>query len=448
MAGTVTNVLLTVVTDGLTVIVLFVWLWILNWKLTLLFAALLPFSTLMLRQMSKRFRKTSHEIQASMGEISQVTQEAAEGQRVVKAFRGEAVEIAAFRKASERSRRQVMRKVAVSSIGMSLLQVLGAVALALVIHIALTTGEITAGGFASYIAATIWMMGPTRRLAKVNEQIQTGLAAADSAFALLDEAAEDDSGTRELRNVRGDIEYRGVTFRYDGAQRPALCEVSFHVAAGQTLALVGASGSGKTTCASLLPRFYRVQQGEIRLDGVNINELTLANLRDQIALVGQEPMLFDDTLRNNIAYGARGPVDEARVLEAARAAHVLEFASRLPQGLDTPLGERGIRLSGGQRQRVAIARALYKNAPILVLDEATSALDSESERYVQVAVQELMRNRTTLVIAHRLSTVERADQIVVLNQGRVAECGTHRELLARNGIYAALYRNQLNEAAG
>jgi subfamily B ATP-binding cassette protein MsbA len=309
-------------------------------------------------------------------------------------------------------------------------------------------GEISAGGFTSYVSATVWMMGPTRRLAKVNEQIQTGLAAAQSAFELLDEPAEDDTGTRELADVRGDIEYRGVTFGYDGAEGPALNDVSFRVAPGQTLALVGASGSGKTTCASLLPRFYRVEQGEIRLDGVNINELKLANLRDQIALVGQEPVLFDDSLRNNIAYGARGPIDDALLMEAARAAHVLEFAERLPQGLDTPVGERGSRLSGGQRQRVAIARALYKNAPILVLDEATSALDSESERYVQAAMQELMRERTTLVIAHRLSTVEHADHIVVLNRGRVAESGTHTELLAKNGIYAGLYRNQFNDTAG
>jgi subfamily B ATP-binding cassette protein MsbA len=428
--------------------VLFGWLIYLNWKLTLLFVVLLPISTAMLRVMSKRFRKTSHEIQASMGDISQVTQEAAEGQRVVKAFRGEEAEIRAFVAASERSRRQFMRRVAVSAVGMGLLQVVGAVALALVIYLALFMGEISAGGFTSYVSATVWMMGPTRRLAKVNEQIQTGLAAAQSAFELLDEPAEDDTGTRELADVRGDIEYRGVTFGYDGAEGPALNDVSFRVAPGQTLALVGASGSGKTTCASLLPRFYRVEQGEIRLDGVNINELKLANLRDQIALVGQEPVLFDDSLRNNIAYGARGPIDDALLMEAARAAHVLEFAERLPQGLDTPVGERGSRLSGGQRQRVAIARALYKNAPILVLDEATSALDSESERYVQAAMQELMRERTTLVIAHRLSTVEHADHIVVLNRGRVAESGTHTELLAKNGIYAGLYRNQFNDTAG
>lgn len=447
MAGIVTSTVLTLITDSLTVIVLFGWMLYLNWKLTLLFVVLLPITTAMLRYMSKRFRKTSHEIQASMGEISQVTQEAAEGQRVVKAYRGEAAALHAFAAANDRSRRQVMRKVAVSAIGMGLLQLVGAIGLAVVIYLALATGQISAGGFASYVSAAIWMMGPTRRLAKVNEQIQTGLAAAHSAFELLDEPIEDDSGTRELKQVRGDVEYQNVSYRYPGTDQEALRNVSFSIKAGQLVALVGASGSGKTTCASLLPRFYRVEQGALLLDDVNVNELKLANLRDQIALVGQEAILFDDTLRNNIAYGTRAPIDEARLQDAVRAAYVLEFAERLPDGLDTRVGERGSRLSGGQRQRVAIARALYKNAPILILDEATSALDTESERFVQSAMQQLMKGRSTLVIAHRLSTVEHADRIVVLAQGQVVETGTHAELLARDGVYAGLYRSQFNAPA-
>lgn len=447
MAGIVTSTVLTLITDSLTVIVLFGWMLYLNWKLTLLFVVLLPITTAMLRYMSKRFRKTSHEIQASMGEISQVTQEAAEGQRVVKAYRGEAAALHAFAAANDRSRRQVMRKVAVSAIGMGLLQLVGAIGLAVVIYLALATGQISAGGFASYVSAAIWMMGPTRRLAKVNEQIQTGLAAAHSAFELLDEPIEDDSGTRELKQVRGDVEYQNVSYRYPGTDQEALRNVSFSIKAGQMVALVGASGSGKTTCASLLPRFYRVEQGALLLDDVNVNELKLANLRDQIALVGQEAILFDDTLRNNIAYGTRAPIDEARLQDAVRAAYVLEFAERLPDGLDTRVGERGSRLSGGQRQRVAIARALYKNAPILILDEATSALDTESERFVQSAMQQLMKGRSTLVIAHRLSTVEHADRIVVLAQGQVVETGTHAELLARDGVYAGLYRSQFNAPA-
>jgi subfamily B ATP-binding cassette protein MsbA len=379
-----------------------------------------------------------------MGEISQVTQQATEGQRVVKAFGGQETEIRAFTEVNERNRRQAMRKVMVSAVGMGLVQLLAAIALALVIYFALLSGEITAGGFVSYITAVTWMMNPAKRLSKINETIQTGLAAAHSAFALMDEPAETDTGTVTLAHVRGRIEYRHVGFRYPVAESEALQDVSFTIEPGQTVALVGASGSGKTTTASLLPRFYRVNEGEIRLDDGNINDLVLADLRRHIAIVGQETLLFDDTIRHNIAYGHEGPIDEERVMQAARAAHVLEFAQKLPLGLDALVGERGLRVSGGQRQRIAIARALYKNAPILILDEATSSLDTESERLVQAAMQKLMENRTTLVIAHRLSTVEHADRIVVLAQGRVVESGTHRELLAQNGVYAGLYRIQFS----
>ena len=276
------------------------------------------------------------------------------------------------------------------------------------------------------------------------QRVRRILAAAQSIFGLLDEPAEEDTGTVTLTQVRGRIEYRHVGFRYPVAEDDALQDVSFTIEPGKTVALVGASGSGKTTTASLLPRFYRVTEGEIRLDDVNINDLMLANLRQHIAIVGQETLLFDDTIRNNIAYGGEGTIDEVRLTQAAEAAHVLEFARKLPQGLDTFVGERGLRVSGGQRQRIAIARALYKNAPILILDEATSSLDTESERLVQAAMQKLMENRTTLVIAHRLSTVEHADRIVVLAHGRVVESGTHQELLARNGAYAGLYRIQFS----
>ena len=445
IAATVTEALFVIVRDGLSVIAMAGWMLYLNWKLTIFFAVLVPISSLLVRAMSRRFRKTSQQIQLSMGEISQVSQEAIEGQRVVKAFGGQQVEIDAFTMANEKYRRQAMRKVTVSAVGTGFVQLLAAIALALVIYFALLSGEITAGGFISYITAVTWMMSPAKRLSNINETIQTGLAAAESAFALLDEPTETDTGTRTLEQAQGRIEFRNVGFRYPVAESDALQGVSFTIEPGQTMALVGGSGGGKTTTANLMPRFYRASHGEILLDGININNLVLSNLRRHIAIVGQETLLFDDTIGNNIAYGSEGQIDDARLMQAAKAAHVLEFAMKLPDGLNARVGEKGMRLSGGQRQRVAIARALYKNAPILILDEATSALDTESERLGQDAMQKLMKHRTTLVIAHRLSTVEHADRIVVLANGKVAESGTHKELLARNGIYAGLYRIQFSD---
>lgn len=445
IAAAVTTAVYTLVRDGLTVVALFAWMIYLNWRLTLLFLVIAPLTAALIRAMSASFRRASQRIQTSMGEISQVTQEAVDGHRVVKAFGGEQSELAAFAAANERNRKQAMRKVAVSAIGLSLIQLFAAVGLAVVVYFALGAAGVSAGVFASYITAVTWMMGPSKRLTKINEVVQAGLAAAQSIFNVLDEPAEEDSGAQELGKIQGRVEYRHVHFRYPSVAHEALSDVNFTIEPGQTVALVGPSGGGKTTCASLLPRFYRATRGEILLDGVNVNDFRLANLRSHIAVVGQETLLFDDTIRNNIAYGAPAPLDELRLIEAARAAHVLEFAQRLPGGLDARVGERGRLLSGGQRQRVAIARALYKNAPILILDEATSALDAESERLVRDAIERLMANRTTLVIAHRLATVERADRIVVLVGGRVAETGTHRELLARNGVYAGLYRSQFGE---
>ena len=447
IANAVNNAVFVIIRDGLTMLALLALMLYLDWRLTLIFLVLAPISAVLIRVMSRRFRKTSHRIQTSMGEISQVTQEATEGQRVVKAFGAEARERCAFAEANENNRREIMRKAAVSSIGVPIIQFIASLAMALVIYVALNFGSITAGTFVAFIAAVSSMINPAKRLTQVNEVIQASLAAAQSVFGLIDEPAEPDTGTIELKAVKGKIEYRDVRLRYPAAAMDALNGVSFTIEPGQTVALVGASGGGKTSCASLLPRFYPVSGGAILLDDANLNDLKLSNLRSHLALVGQETLLFDDTIGNNIAYGAPGVVDEKRLHEAARAAHVLEFVERLPAGLDTHVGAKGIRLSGGQRQRIAIARALYKNAPILVLDEATSALDTESERYVQDAMRKLMQNRTTLVIAHRLSTVEHADRIVVLARGRVAETGTHAELLARNGIYAGLYRNQFNEVA-
>ncbi len=440
-----------IIKDSLSLATLLGWMVYLNWRLTALFAVLVPVIAVFLRVIGARFRKTSRQIQQSMGEITHMVQEAIEGQRVVKTFCAQPVEIEVFAQINRRNLRQAMKKAAAAAFNVPIIELLAALGMAAVIYLALqqsATGGFTAGDFMSYITAMLLLMPAIKRLTQVNEVVQTALAAAGSVFALMDEAPERDEGTIELADVKGEVQYRHVGFRYPRSEAQVLDDVSFEVRSGETLALVGASGSGKTTLAGLLARFYEVEAGEILLDGVNINALRLNNLRGHIALVSQETVLFDDSVRNNIAYGSHGPVDEARLLEAARVAHVLEFVQKLPEGLDSLVGERGLRLSGGQRQRIAIARALYKNAPILILDEATSALDTESERFVQEAIPTLMRHRTTLVIAHRLSTIERADQIVVLDHGRVVESGRHRELLAADGAYARLYRIQFSERRG
>jgi subfamily B ATP-binding cassette protein MsbA len=442
IAGAVTQGLITVIGDGLTTVFLFGFLFYSNWKLTLFLFIVAPFSMLLVRAMSKGFRRTSQKIQHSVGDISRIAQEATEGHRLIKAFGGADYEQTRFAEASRTNRRQALRKTAISVAGMGVVQFVGSFGFAFMMYMALSDAGMSAGLFVSYVVATTWLMGPMRRLAKVNEVLQTALAAAASAFELLDEPAEQDDGGKAIERVGGRVEYRNVSYRYASAQTDAVKNVSFTIEPGQTVALVGASGSGKTTLASLLPRFYRVSGGTVLLDDININELTLANLRSHIALVGQETLLFDDTLANNIAYGSATSIDRDRLVDAARTAHVLEFAERLAHGLDTRVGEKGGMLSGGQRQRVAIARALYKNAPILILDEATSALDTESERLVQDAMRRLLANRTTLVIAHRLSTIEHADRIVVLSRGEIVETGTHQQLLARDGAYANLYRMQ------
>ncbi|MDH3672561.1 MAG: lipid A export permease/ATP-binding protein MsbA [Gammaproteobacteria bacterium] len=445
LARAATNAVLVIVRDGFTVIVLMLWMAYLNWKLTLVLILLVPPAVLVVRIMSHRLRKASHRIQESVGGISQVAQEAIEGQRIVKAFGAQELEVESFAKVNTSNRRQFMRRVAVSAIGISCMVLAAAAAIAAVLFVAVKSGQATTGEFISYTLAMMWMMAPIKRVAKINETIQAGIAAAHSAFSLLDESPEPDLGTTELPDVKGRVEYKDVEFTYPASAQPALLNVSFSVKPGETLALVGASGSGKTTVVNLLPRFYSVTKGAILVDGVNSDELKLDNLRSHIAIVGQETLLFDDTIRNNIAYGRLDGNDDEAIIKAAAAAHVLEFVNKLPQGLDTVVGEKGLRLSGGQRQRIAIARALYKNAPILVLDEATSALDSESERHVQAAMQTLMENRTTLVIAHRLATIENADRIVVLAQGRVVEQGTHQELIGTGGVYANLHQMQFSD---
>jgi subfamily B ATP-binding cassette protein MsbA len=429
---------------------LLAWMLWLNWKLTLLALVMTPIIVWVVRAISFRLRASSRDVQRGMGDVTQVLQESIEGHKVVKLFGGQHYEAGRFNEQANRVRRYMMKQVAAAAVSVPVMQLIAAIALAVMVYIATlqsSAAEITVGGFGSFVAAMLMLNAPLKRITSVNEPLQRGLAAAESIFELLDQDAEADSGTVTLTRARGEIRFENVSFRYGEAPSPALDAIELAIAPGETLALVGASGSGKTTLVNLVPRFYRPTQGRILLDGYDLAELSLASLRANIALVSQDVVLFNDTVAANIAYGAMNGAARSEVIAAADAAHAMEFIEKMSEGLDTLVGENGVKLSGGQRQRLAIARALLKNAPVLILDEATSALDSESERHVQAALETLMRGRTTIVVAHRLSTVERADRIVVLDQGRIVEIGTHRELLERGGVYAKLYRIQFADQA-
>jgi subfamily B ATP-binding cassette protein MsbA len=385
-----------------------------------------------------------------MGEVTQVLQETIEGHKVVKLFGGQHYESARFDDQANRVRRYLMKQAAAAAASVPIVQLIAAVALAVMVYLATlqsSAQEITVGGFGSFITAMLMLTAPLKRITSVNEPLQRGLAAAESIFELLDQHAEPDTGTVTLARARGEIRFESVSFTYGNSPHAALDGIELTIAPGESVALVGASGSGKTTFVNLVPRFYHPTRGRILLDGHDLEALRLASLRANIALVSQDVVLFNDTVAANIAYGVMNSASRGDIVAAAEAAHAMEFIGKMPEGLDTLVGENGVRLSGGQRQRLAIARALLKNAPVLILDEATSALDSESERHVQAALETLMRGRTTVVVAHRLSTVERADRIVVLEQGRIVEIGTHRELLDRGGVYAKLYRIQFAEQA-
>jgi subfamily B ATP-binding cassette protein MsbA len=440
-----TGVLTIVLKDGLAIIGLLGWMLWLNWQLTLLSLVMTPPIIVLVRVISIRLRNSSRDAQHAMGDITQVLQEAIEGHRVVKLFGGQAYEAGRFDEQVNRVRRFTMKQAAAAAVSVPIVQLIAAVALAVIIYLATlqsSANQLTVGGFVSFITAMLMLTAPLKRITSVNEYLQKGLAAAESVFDLLDQEPEPDSGTVDLARARGEIRFEDVAFSYGDADRPAIDGIDLTIAPGETVALVGASGSGKSTLASLVPRFYHPTRGRILLDGHDLEELRLEGLRANIALVSQDVVLFNDSVAANIAYGTMNGAAEAKIVAAAQAAHAMEFISQMPQGLQTLVGENGVKLSGGQRQRLAIARAILKNAPVLILDEATSALDSESERHVQAALETLMQGRTTIVIAHRLSTIERASRIVVLDRGGIAEIGTHAELLGKAGIYARLYRIQ------
>jgi len=450
VASAATSVVVTVLKDGLAVLGLLVWLLWLNWQLTLICFALIPAIAWVMRTFSGRLRRASRGAQISTANMVEVLQETAHCARVIKVFGGEAQEAARFARTNNDVRGQNMRQAVAAAATSPIVHVFASVAVAVVVYVALVqsaSGQTTVGSFVSFITALLMLLSPLRHLADVNAPLQRGLAAAESVFQLLDEAPETDPGTLDIGRAQGRIEFRDVGFRYPGAERDALSGIDLDIAPGQTVALVGQSGGGKSTLAALLPRFHTISTGSLRLDGHELEALTLRSLRRNIAYVSQDVLLFNDTVAANIAYGDMAGAPRADIEAAAAAANALEFIRALPDGFDTVIGENGSRLSGGQRQRLAIARAILKDAPILILDEATSALDNESERLVQGALENLMHHRTTLVIAHRLSTIENADRIVVLAHGRVVESGDHATLMAHNGTYAQLYRLQFSEAA-
>ena len=442
-----TSSLTTLVRDTVTVLGLLGYLLWLNWQLTLIVFGMAPLTLWVVRMASKRLRGLSRKAQQNIGDLTQMVDEAVGGHRVVKLYGGEAYEQTRFRRAANLARQFEMKRVAANAVYEPVIQFIAAVALAIIVYIAAgqaSSNTTTVGGFVAFFMAMLLLFAPLKRLTAVNDQLQRGLAAAETIFSMLDQDAERDSGTLALDRIEGRLAFRDVALTYPGKTVPALSGFTLDIAPGETVALVGASGSGKTTLANLVPRFYDPDAGAITLDDNDIRDIRLGNLRGHIALVSQDVVLFNDTLAHNIAYGSKRDATPDEIRAACVAAHAWDFIQAMPDGLDTLIGENGMRLSGGQRQRIAIARAILKNAPILILDEATSALDNESERHVQAALDTLMQNRTTLVIAHRLSTIERANRIVVLEGGRIVEIGSHADLIAKQGRYAQLHALQFS----
>ena len=448
VAESVTSVVTIAIRDVLTVFAAFGVMLLQSPTLTIFVAILFPVVAVIVRVLGVAFRRYSNRIQDTVGEVTQVTEEIVRGNWVVKAFGGYDYERRRLNEVDDKNKKQNLKLIRVRSLGVAVTQVIFGLGVALVIYVAgyeSIDGNLSPGQFISFFGAMMLMLQPVRRITNVNATLQRGVAAADSLFSIMDEPDEVDSGTVEKNPADGNVEFRNVCFSYGDDSGDVLKDISVKVDTGKTLAIVGQSGSGKSTLVSLLPRFYDLDSGEILLDGTPIRDYTLASLRNNISLVSQDVVLVNDTIENNLAYGQLRQHSHAKLLQAAEAAYVLDFANDMPDGLKTMVGDRGVLLSGGQRQRIAIGRALLKNAPVLILDEATSSLDTGSERRIQSALNELMKNRTTLVIAHRLSTVEKADRIIVLDAGSIIESGTHSELLAANGHYAALYHMQFSD---
>lgn len=446
VTGAATDAVKVIVREGMTVVFLFCTLLWMNWKLTLVMVAILPVIALMVSSTSKKFRKQSKKIQVAMGDVTHVASETIQNYRVVRSFGGERYEQQRFLDSSTSNTDKQLRMIKTNAVYTPSLQLVIYTAMSVLLFLVLLLrGDSSPGDLVAYITLAGLLPKPIRQLSEVSSTIQKGVSGAESIFEQLDEVPENDSGTVELAQVSGQLEVCDLTFTYPNSDKPVLENISFTAEKGQMVALVGRSGSGKSTLANLIPRFYEHQHGQILLDGVDIKDFTLTNLRRHMALVTQQVSLFNDTVAKNIAYGDLADASLEEIEAAAQAAYAAEFIERMPQGYDTIVGENGVLLSGGQRQRLAIARALLKNAPLLILDEATSALDTESERHIQAALDHAVQGRTTLVIAHRLSTIEKADLILVMDQGRIVERGNHQELLAQNGYYSRLHATQFQE---